>query len=39
MSLAQSDGVAANWLLKALSPEDYQRLLPHLEYVSLPLIK
>ncbi len=37
MSLAQSDGVAANWLLKALSPEDYQRLLPHLECVSLPL--
>lgn len=37
MPLSQSDGVAANWLLKALPPEDYQRLLPHLEWVSLPI--
>ncbi|MBM0740267.1 Crp/Fnr family transcriptional regulator [Phormidium sp. CLA17] len=37
MPVSQSDGVAANWLLKALPPEDYQRLLPHLEWVSLPL--
>ncbi len=37
MPLSQSDGVAANWLLKALPPEDYQRLQPHLEWVSLSL--
>jgi CRP-like cAMP-binding protein len=35
MCLAQSDDVPANWLLKALPPEDYQRLRPHLEWVSI----
>lgn len=37
MPLAENTSVSANHLLAALPPEEYQRLVPHLQYVSLSL--
>lgn len=39
MSISQSSGIPENQLLAALPASEYQRLLPHLELVSLPLRK